>query len=150
MPLLLDFQSCAEVDSMLLDEVFDAGGLDPATQRDRVFRLLDRMERVSRPQRGAHRVFAVLGRLSGCSWLEGPLDILVNDLAEQTEIEVRVDGRNCLVELRTLTLRAPYSELSGWVAEHPYDIAPLGVYGPPKDAQFRLRSDLHSIRPPVR
>lgn len=150
MPLLLDFQSCAEVDSMLLDEVFGAGGLDPATQRDRVFRLLDRMERVSRPQRGAHRVFAVLGRLAGCAWLEGPLDVLVNDLSEQTELELRVDGRNCLVELRTLLFGAPYAELAAWVAEHPYELAPLGVYGPPGEAQFRLRSDARSIRPAAR
>jgi len=146
--LLLDFQSCAEVDATLIDETFGPIDADELEQRDHVMRLLARMERVARPGRGAHRIFAVVGRLSQCHWVSRPLDVLVRDQGDTTRIDIHVTRGPRLVLLRSLNLAVPFSELANWVAEHPYDLAPLGVSGPPSETEIRLRSDTQSLRPP--
>jgi hypothetical protein len=146
--LLLDFQSCAEVDTALIDETFGPVDSDELTQRDHVMRLLARMERVARPGRGAHRIFAVIGRLTQCRWVSRPLDVLVRDTGATTQIDIHVTRGPRLVLLRSLSLEVPFAELESWVAEHPYDLAPLGVSGPPSDTEIRLRSDTQSLRPP--
>jgi len=139
MTLLLDFDSCYEVDATLLDQAFDVSGAPVGVARDRVMRLLERMARIAKPRAGAYRIFEVIARLARSGWLTGPLDIVIRDFGIATEIDLRIDEGSRFSRLRTLSLAVPLDELSAWIHQNPGPLAPLGVFGPSKSSELRLR-----------
>ena len=139
MTLLLDFDSCYEVDSTLLDQAFDIGSATVGVARDRVLRLLGRMARVAKPKSGAYRIFEVLARLARSGWLSGPLDVVLHDFGIATQIELRIDEGSRFSRLRALSVAVPLDELTAWVSQNPTAIEPLAIFGTPTDGELRLR-----------
>lgn len=146
MAFVLDFQSCDEVDDDLIESAFAAP--DEANQslpKDRVFRLLDRMARVSRPSSGIARILWVLSCVSRASWLGGRLDVLVRESATGCEIDVRLDEGTRFDSLKLLVLYAPLEELVAFAEENREILIPLQVFSDPGGGELRLRIPI--VRP---
>jgi hypothetical protein len=146
MAFVLDFQSCDEVDDDLIESAFAAP--DEANQslpKDRVFRLLDRMARVSRPNSGIGRILWVLSCVSRASWLGGRLDVLARESATGCEIDVRLDEGTRFESLKLLVLYAPLAELIAFAEENREILLPLQVFSDPGGGELRLRTPI--VRP---
>jgi hypothetical protein len=139
MTLLLDFDSCYEVDSTLLDQAFDVSATSVGKARERVMRLLERMARVAKPRSGAYRIFEVIARLAESGWLTGPLDVVLRDFGIATEIELRIDEGTRISRLRRLSVAVPLDELAGWMQQNPSALQPLSIFGSPTANELRLR-----------
>lgn len=140
MAFVLDFQSCDEVDDDLIESAFAAP--DAANQslpKDRVFRLLDRMARVSRPESGIGRILWVLSCVSRASWLGGRLDVLARESATGCEIDVRLDEGTRFDSVKLLVLYAPLTELVQFAEENREILSPLQVFSDPSGGELRLR-----------
>jgi hypothetical protein len=140
MAFVLDFQSCEEVDDDLVDSAFAAP--DAANQslpKDRVFRLLDRMARVSRPNTGVGCVLWVLAQLAQASWLGGRLDLLARESATGCEIDIRLDEGTRFDSLKLLVLYVPLAELVAYAEINKDHLLPLQVFSDPSGGELRLR-----------
>ncbi|GMV16954.1 MAG: hypothetical protein AMXMBFR56_51780 [Polyangiaceae bacterium] len=135
-PLSLDFKSCDELDPELIERAFAPGTSSP---REQVLKLLDKMARVAKPGRGAHRILEVLARLSHGAWVEGALDIVLRDFGLATEIDIRVDVGKHFERLRTISVAVPLAELADWATANPEALAPLVVFDTRRDDELRLR-----------
>jgi hypothetical protein len=146
MAFVLDFQSCDEVDDDLIESAFAAP--DEANQslpKDRVFRLLDRMARVSRPNSGIGRILWVLSCVSRASWLGGRLDVLARESATGCEVDVRLDEGTRFDSLKLLVLYAPLAELILFADENREILLPLQVFSDLGGGELRLRIPI--VRP---
>jgi hypothetical protein len=132
----LDFRSLDDLDPEVIDRAFDEAGGSP---REHVLKLVERMARVAKPGRGAHRLLEVLARLARSDWIEGPLDVVLRDFDLATEIEIRVDVGRRLERIRTLSVAVPLSELTDWVADNADVIQPLVAFDSRRDDELRLR-----------
>lgn len=136
MPLSLDFKSCDELAPELIERAFAPGTSSP---REQVLKLLDKMARVAKPGRGAHRILEILGRLAQSAWVEGALDVVLRDFGLATEIDIRVDVGKHFERLRTISVAVPLAELADWANANPEALAPLVVFDTRRDDELRLR-----------
>lgn len=136
MAVSLDFRSCDELDPELIERAFAPGGGSP---RDQVLKLVEKMARVAKPGRGAHRILEVLARLAQSAWVEGALDVVLRDFGLATEIDIRVDVGRHLERLRTVSVAVPLAELADWAADNPAALTPLVVFDTRRDDELRLR-----------
>jgi len=136
MSIPLDFKSCDELDPEVIERAFDPTSGSP---REQVLKLLERMGRVAKSGRGAHRILEVMARLAHSAWIEGALDVVLRDFGLATEIDIRVDVGKHLERLKTLSVAVPLSELADWANDNPEALAPLVVFDSRRDDELRLR-----------
>lgn len=136
MPLPLDFKSCDEIDPALIEQAFNTESGSP---RDHVLKLVEKMARVAKPGRGAHRILEILARLARSVWLDGALDIILRDFDLATEIDIRLDAGRHFERVRTFSVAVSLSELADWAAENPESLMPLVVFDTRRDDELRLR-----------
>jgi hypothetical protein len=136
MPNPLDFKSCDELDPELIESAFAPSSGSP---RDHVLKLVEKMARVARPGRGAHKILEILARLAHSAWVDGALDVILRDFGLATEIDIRLDAGRHLERLRTISVAVPLSELADWASGNPEALAPLVVFDTRRDDELRLR-----------
>ncbi len=127
MTLDLSFTSNHDLDDSVLEAAFEpARKLTDPPPGDRVLALILRMVEVARPEDGAGRILEVLARLARAEWIEGGLDVLLQQHEDGTVLDVLIfDGLSYQRSFQTLLVPVGLSEFVEWFAVNMRELSPL-------------------------
>ena len=154
MTLDLSFTSNRDLDDAVIEAAFEpARQLTDPPPSDRVLALILRMVEVARPEDGAGRILDVLARLARAEWIEGGLDVLLQQHEEGTVLDVLVfDGLSYQRSFQTLLVPVGLPEFVEWFAMNQRELSPLALVRDVPGEELNLAAldgpqPTHSSRP---